>query len=146
MENKRCSTCKEYKPLKQFYFKNKKKKIKQSKCIICSNLYTKKHYSENKEAYLTNVKKNNKKYILQNKIFLRELKLSNKCVSCDEDNPDVLDFDHIKPEDKRLEVSYMATHAYSIKTILKEIKKCILVCSNCHRIRTARQQKWYKFK
>lgn len=50
----------------------------------------------------------------------------------------VLDFDHVRG--KKVEnISNMAKH-YTWEEILKEIKKCELVCSNCHRIRTFKRQ------
>ena len=95
--------------------------------------------------YKAKAMEHNKKYILRGRIFLHELKLGNPCQHCGEDNPKVLEFDHINPEDKKQEIAYMATHAYSIETIKKEIEKCVILCANCHRERTAIQQDWYKY-
>ncbi len=51
-------------------------------------------------------------------------------------DPVCMDFDHLPGFEKFQEVSVMACGTYSRKTILAEIAKCELVCSNCHRLRT----------
>ena len=33
----------------------------------------------------------------------------------------------------------------TLHTIKKEIEKCVILCANCHRERTAIQQDWYKY-
>jgi len=65
---------------------------------------------------------------------LAEIKTASGCVDCGEKNQIVLDFDHIK--DKKYNVSRMIHDGFSWKAILNEIKKCEVVCANCHRIRT----------
>jgi hypothetical protein len=49
----------------------------------------------------------------------------------------VMDFDHRDPLQKKFQISTMlGTRSWA--TIETEIAKCDLVCSNCHRLRTAR--------
>jgi predicted HNH restriction endonuclease len=55
-----------------------------------------------------------------------------ECFFCKVDDPDVLDFHHIHPEDRRFNVANSWRH-YGIKAIKEEIAKCIIVCANCHR-------------
>lgn len=50
--------------------------------------------------------------------------------------PECMDFDHVKG--KRGGIGTMA--GLRREVILAEIKKCELVCANCHRIRTKRRQ------
>ena len=40
----------------------------------------------------------------------------------------------------------MIHDGYSWSNILKEIDKCECRCANCHRIKTAIEQDWYKYK
>ena len=57
------------------------------------------------------------------------------CMDCGGSYPHyVMDFDHRPGVDKRFEMSQ--SKDFSKDTIQKEIDKCDLVCSNCHRIRT----------
>jgi hypothetical protein len=53
-------------------------------------------------------------------------------------DPWQMDFDH--REDKRRSVGAMVSGDCSIEAILAEIKKCDLVCANCHRTRTHKQR------
>jgi len=54
--------------------------------------------------------------------------------------PECMDFDHRDPKKKIFNVSQAAVSGNSLESIKAEIAKCDLVCSNCHRIRTAKQQ------
>jgi hypothetical protein len=44
------------------------------------------------------------------------------------------DFHHTERQTKYKEVSCMITESYSWEEIKNELDKCIIVCSNCHRI------------
>ncbi|MBC8737211.1 hypothetical protein F6X40_10365 [Paraburkholderia sp. UCT31] len=57
---KRCGTCKEIKPKSEFSFKNKALGTLHTKCKACKNAYTKDHYAENRDEYLTRVSTRNK--------------------------------------------------------------------------------------
>ena len=65
---------------------------------------------------------------------LAKIKEMAGCMDCGINNPIILDFDHIK--DKKYNISQMIRDGFSWKAIAKEIEKCEVVCSNCHRIRT----------
>ncbi len=57
------------------------------------------------------------------------------CVDCGISYPYyVMDFDH--REEKTTEINKLVKGGPSLKTLQKEIDKCDVVCSNCHRIRT----------
>lgn len=93
--------------------------------------YRKWHYQENKEAQ-------NAKGLHR----LREVKrklvefMGGECAHCKNKFPDVaFDFHHLDPTTK--EISYNLRHR-SFESALKEVKKCIMLCSNCHRIEHAR--------
>lgn len=73
----------------------------------------------------------NKRY-RQVQNFLREYKLSKGCFDCGYKNHHAaLEFDHING-DKKINVCF----AKSVSQAKKEIKKCEVVCANCHAIRT----------
>ena len=69
-------------------------------------------------------------------------KLRMGCIDCGyNSHAEALDFDHIDPLSKTMPVSALITHHRRMEDILEEIEKCEVVCSNCHRIRTARRRR-----
>lgn len=68
--------------------------------------------------------------------WLHEYKKTLSCVYCGEDNPLVIDLDHIDPSTKVQTPATMVTGGYSWDSVLAEINKCQPVCANCHRIKT----------
>ena len=66
------------------------------------------------------------------KLFLADYKVSKGCSDCGYNkHHSALEFDHIKGQ-KDMNVCF----AKSITQAKNEIKKCEVVCSNCHRVRT----------
>lgn len=69
--------------------------------------------------------------------WIDELKESTPCADCKQKYPAVcMDFDHLPQFDKLYTISLMVGNGYNEARIRKEIAKCELVCSNCHRVRT----------
>lgn len=62
--------------------------------------------------------------------------LDRHCEDCGEDDILVLEFDHVRGV-KTGEVNEMVKRGVAWDTILREIKLCDVICSNCHRRRTA---------
>lgn len=91
--------------------------------------YNKIHYANNKKYYLNK----NKKLIKQCVKWFKQYKSSLKCSRCSENDPVCLDFHHSGGSKKEYIISKMIYRGYSIKKILNEINKCIVLCSNCHR-------------
>lgn len=57
----------------------------------------------------------------------------NKCCLCGYDKiPDALEFHHIIPEEKKYAISNSGV-CHDLELDLAEVKKCILICANCHR-------------
>ena len=65
--------------------------------------------------------------------WYKEIKLSLSCECCGYDRiPQAIEFHHVDPSTKVANVSDMAYDMFSIKTILKEIRKCVALCVLCH--------------
>jgi len=85
-----------------------------------------------KKGYIEKLRKQGNERNRKIKIFLAEYKLKRGCRDCGyKKHHSALEFDHIKG-DKSLNVCF----SKSIEQAKKEIEKCDVVCSNCHRIRT----------
>lgn len=53
------------------------------------------------------------------------------CEICLENHPACLEFHHVNPIEKEYSISAIA--GKTMKTILKEVGKCKILCANCHR-------------
>ena len=67
---------------------------------------------------------------VKKKIFLYEYLLSHPCVDCGENDPIVLEFDHVSPRESRASFASM-----SLPKLRTEIVKCQVRCANCHKRR-----------
>ncbi len=65
--------------------------------------------------------------------WVRQYKEGRGCECCDECDPCTLDFHHLDPKEKVHAISQMLRFQFSLAEIEAEVKKCILVCANCHR-------------
>ncbi len=68
-----------------------------------------------------------------------------QCVRCTESDPAALEFDHLDPQEKRFTISQGIKQGVTLKALISEIKKCQILCANCHRKKTAKEQGWFKF-
>ena len=67
--------------------------------------------------------------------ILNRYKMWKGCEFCGyRESPHALDFDHIDPAQKEAQVSNMLTG--SRKRLIAEVRKCRVLCANCHRIHT----------
>lgn len=56
-----------------------------------------------------------------------------QCDRCPEDHPATLDFHHRDGDSKITEVTRMVNNGWGLTRIKEEIRKCVILCSNCHR-------------
>lgn len=74
----------------------------------------------------------------QRRLMIESLR-TNPCMDCHNSfPPECMDFDHRDPDDKFKDISDLL-YATGLNILLEEIKKCDLVCANCHRIRTKKR-------
>lgn len=114
METKICSKCGKELPLDQFNWRDKTKGTRRSECKICHSNFMKKKYQEKKEV-------------------ISDLKQQCKCAKCGESRSYLLDYHHLDPAEKESTVARMISNNYSLDKVYSEMKKCIVLCSNCHR-------------
>ena len=135
-----CPKCKERKSVKDFCKSARMKSGYQNWCKTCMSANTMERYKKDK----TKFNARNVKYKKRKLLKLYEYLKDKYCKDCGESNPLVLDFDHVKKGTKFKEISVMCNQGYSWEMVSVEIKKCEIVCANCHRIRTAHRDNWLK--
>jgi hypothetical protein len=128
METKKCSYCKVEKPVEYFGKHKAKKDGYQSVCKECNKVIQRNHYGQNKELYAS--RKKSRREELRG--WWKEYKRGLKCTSCGENHPATLDFHHLDGSEKEFNVSRMIGEL-SKESILVEVEKCVVLCSNCHR-------------
>ena len=89
--------------------------------------YAKERYRKNRERLL---EYQNKRYNETLNIF-QQWRKTLKCCRCEENDVACLEFHHSDPETKENNVVRMVSR--SVKSVIKELKKCVVVCANCHR-------------
>ena len=115
METKICTKCGRELPLDQFNWRSKAKGTRRDDCKDCHNGYMKEKYREKK-------------------LEIQDLKQGLKCAKCGYDRCGAaLDFHHINPDEKDERIAQMISNRYSLDKIYEEIKKCVVLCANCHR-------------
>ena len=113
-DTKRCSTCKEWKPLDSYTKNGKNKDGKQYYCRGCANHGRKAIYK---------------------KVGL--MKLGAGCAHCGYNaHSHALHYDHIDPANKLNCVSALIRLGAKWSIIEKEMAKCQVLCSNCHAVKT----------
>lgn len=136
-----CTRCKESKPLTEFNYKFKEREIFQYHCKECSRKYVQAHYSMNREYYLQKARKRNGLVRKQIRDYVLHYLNAHSCVDCGENDPNVLEFDHIR--DKSFVISSIGRNK-TLRIVRDEIKKCEVRCANCHRRKTALKAGWNK--
>lgn len=126
---KTCSKCKQQKSTTEFNKHSKRKDGLQMYCRECDNERKRVYYELNRSRYY---EYNTKRKALR-RSWLEEIKKTLECIKCGESRWYVLDFHHRDPKEKDLEVATMLHNMLSKETILEEIQKCDVLCSNCHR-------------
>jgi hypothetical protein len=128
---KTCSKCKIPKLESEFNKKSVMCDGLSSHCKTCSRILTNASYHKNPKYYRDN--------ILKRRIRIRgiidAIKSQTPCNDCNQKYPPyVMDFDHVDGKSKSFTISNGIN--LSEDRLMLEIKKCEIVCSNCHRIRT----------
>lgn len=121
-----CNKCGIDKDETEFVFKNKTKGKRHTICKECQKQYKLKYYYDNKQSHY---ERNN---ITRAKIaeVIDNYKENHPCILCGESSKECLDFHHL--HDKDVEVSKLRTFG-SIRRVIEEIDKCVVLCANCHR-------------
>ncbi len=120
-----CRICSENKPAEDYRFINGYSRNAFYHLTICKVCQNKKKRGKRQDMYR----------------WADSIKEELGCKECSNDNPVVLEFDHVDPNDKKMGISNMIADCYSRNVIRLEMMKCQIMCANCHRIRTIEQRR-----
>lgn len=130
---KTCTRCTRNKPLKAFA---KKRGGRQAFCRTCQKTYFAAYYQKRKKQIRVAVKVHRAQRLAEALQVIAPLKAA-PCVDCGFTFPSYcMDFDHLDGARKVLDISNMVRLGYSMEKIMVELRKCEVVCANCHRVRT----------
>ena len=112
---KLCKYCNKYFPESDFGIAGtiRDKTYRRLKCKFC--------YSKTKKLLKEKYQK-----------ILDAYKIKNGCVKCGIKDHRVLEFHH--KSDKKFSIAYARYNHFGIERVRNEIKKCVVICANCHRI------------
>lgn len=128
-----CSLCKKIKPHTEFYKCKTYKHRKECSyyCKECSKSKGKLQYDNNPNRIQINKRTKEKNRAKKKKLV--EL-FGNVCYDCKQSFPEFCyDFHHLDMTTKEHNPSYFIK--MSEKRAMEELTKCVMLCSNCHRIR-----------
>ena len=95
----------------------------------------KKHKEYSRKHYEVNYAKRREELTARRQELKAEwlkFKATLKCTKCGFDHIAALDFHHIDPNEKEHNVNRLVSNKSFVKAY-EEIKKCIVLCANCHR-------------
>lgn len=142
MTKRVCSKCGKEKDIEEFPLRNKFTQRRQSHCKDCSLEMGRDWYQRNKDYQKANARRHTTEYRDTLREYLWDYLLTHPCESCGEGDPVVLEFHHIGEKD--MAISEMITRITSVDRLEEELKKCQVLCSNCHRRLTAKERGWFR--
>ena len=122
------------------YIQNKEKRKEVSRKSRLKHLAKRRDYDSlpevKKRRRENNEPKRQARIQMNNQECLR--RLSNGCIECGELDILVLEFDHPDDVIKTKGISQIRKNGL-LKDLIIELDKCVVLCANCHRRRTAKQ-------
>ncbi len=128
---KRCKNCREIKDCQwNSSFTQKGVPEYKARCKKCHQKWLNAHRRTDKYRLLRNARRKRKGKIEKKKLID---KLGGKCVKCGYSKSlAALTFHHIDSKSKKFEINQNSVSDRPKKEIMKELKKCELLCFNCH--------------
>lgn len=137
---KTCTKCKADKLEHEFRKRASSKDGLQSACKDCQRARDKSDYL--KASRKEQITSRRDRLYKEHQSLIYSYLVEHPCVDCGNDNPVVLQFDHVRGK-KVAGISTMIGR-YSTNNILAEIAKCEVRCANCHTKKTAKDFGWFK--
>ena len=148
MKKKYCKKCSKYLPSKAYNKKSCRKDGLQPHCKKCQSVYSKASYEKNSiDRVATNTSNKKRRAMFHYKRIINRY-FAYGCTNCGNKNFKVLEFDHVRGKKKSARgtegVMSFVREGYSWKKIKKEIDKCVVLCRNCHKLKTYNEYNYWK--
>jgi hypothetical protein len=137
--SKRCPTCcavDEQLPAEAFFRNPSRSDGLSSQCRTCHHGVQRRYYDRNVESERARTRRRKLRVRSENRERVLQFLRAHPCIDCGERDPVVLEFHHVRDK-KRDNVACMLRGTHEWGTIATEIAKCVVLCANCHRRRTA---------
>jgi hypothetical protein len=108
-------------------------------CKVCVNNSNKAWREANPEKWADSVRRRKERATDVKRAFVEQWLATHPCIDCSEDDPVVLEFDHVRGK-KVSGISEMVIQYCSLAKLEEEVKKCDVRCANCHRRKTAKEK------
>ncbi|MCA9346826.1 hypothetical protein KC960_05035 [Candidatus Saccharibacteria bacterium] len=141
---KQCTKCKKIQKEIDFNKNNRYKDNISNICKICSRKKSRAYYNKNKEYHKQQTKINKIRYKKQVQDWIVNYLLKNPCQSCGNRDIRTLEFDHLDEFKKEFNISDGINRNLSLPRIQMEVRKCRVLCANCHNIHTQIRGNFYK--
>lgn len=141
---KKCSKCKLEKAIAEFNKNKGKADGYNSFCRVCHGEHNRAYYALNSEKQKKQIAAAQARRVKDNYQRMWALLNQLSCTDCSTRDARVLEFDHLPEHEKRMNISELLTGGYGWSSVEEEIKKCEVVCANCHRIRTIERAGTYR--
>jgi hypothetical protein len=140
---KQCCRCKLTKDTSEFHRSVARSDGLQAYCRACKKLIDKEHNDRNPRRNYGH----RRAYALRNRKWLCEYIKMKQCEweGCTVNDPDMLVFDHLNPQEKLDHISTLAGSSCGLKTLQAEVAKCRVLCANHHQKHTIQQFGYKKY-
>lgn len=125
---RKCKKCQREKSLADFTKSKQCKFGYTHTCLECNRRRWAPYYHKNREERKAEENRKNRE---RKSLIVK--RFGSKCFDCNQTFPDcVFDFHHLDPAVKDIQISLIRSIS---EKLWKELEKCVMLCSNCHRIR-----------
>lgn len=141
-KTKVCTQCGKRKARTAFPLRDRRTGKRQGYCKLCHAARQRRDYaaSGGRARIASALRTSRKRARIRQQLW--EYLETHPCVDCQERDPVVLEFDHVRGR-KLYAIANMVSQGMSWVRIAREIAKCEVRCANDHRRRTAIQLRWH---
>lgn len=130
---KSCTACGRTRPLTEFNRNARRADGLQTICRACSAVRSRRYYLEHTTAHRETTRARRAKRRRWYTVRPDELKAHLGCATCPERDVACLEFHHLDPNEKDIDLARAVSCEWAWDRVLGEIRKCACLCANCHR-------------